>query len=225
LSDSLKPLESVLDYRFRDRKLLLQALAHRSTGSNNNERLEFLGDSLLNTVISAQLFEKYTQLEEGPLTRLRANLVNQGTLASVARDLGLGEFLLLGPGELKSGGQRRTSILADTLEAVLGAIYIDGGFENVREVIIKLFGTRLAAPMPQENLKDCKTQLQEVLQARDMPLPKYIVASVSGEAHQQIFNVICSVESLGISSDGVAGNRRAAEQEAARGVLELLPDD
>ncbi|MGA9855963.1 MAG: ribonuclease III [Gammaproteobacteria bacterium] len=224
MSDLLKQLETVLNYHFRDRKLLLQALSHRSTGSNNNERLEFLGDSLLNAVISAQLFESHSKLEEGALTRMRASLVNQGTLASIACDLTLGQFLLLGAGELKSGGQRRASILADTLEAVLGAIYVDGGFENVRAAIIKLFSTRLATPIPQENLKDCKTRLQETLQARDLPLPKYTIESVSGDAHQQVFKVSCSVEPLGIIAYGVAKNRRTAEQEAARGVLELLPD-
>jgi ribonuclease-3 len=225
LSDRLKQLESNLDYRFKDTKLLLQALSHRSIGSNNNERLEFLGDSLLNAVISIQLYDNYPQLEEGALTRMRASLVNQGALASVARDLGLGEYLLLGAGELKSGGQRRASILADTLEAILGAIYIDGGFESIRTVIIKQFDTRLAASMLRNTPKDNKTQLQELLQARDLPLPKYNVESVSGEAHQQVFKVSCSVDSLGVSAYGVAGNRRAAEQEAARCVLELLPDD
>jgi ribonuclease III len=224
LSDRLTQLESNLDYRFKDTKLLLQALSHRSTGSNNNERLEFLGDSLLNAVISIQLYDKYPQLEEGALTRMRASLVNQGALAAVARDLVLGEFLLLGSGELKTGGQRRASILADTLEAVLGAIYIDGGYESVRTVIIKQFDTRLVTSILRNTPKDNKTQLQELLQARDLPLPKYNVETVTGEAHQQVFKVSCSVDSLGVSAYGVAGNRRAAEQEAARCVLELLPD-
>lgn len=156
---------------------------------------------------------------------MRASLVNQGALASVACDLELGEFLILGAGELKSGGQRRASILADTLEALLGAIFIDGGFESVHTVIIKLFETRLVTPILQNILKDNKTQLQELLQARDLPLPKYNVETVSGEAHQQIFKVSCRVESLGINTHGIAGNRRAAEQEAARSVLELLQDD
>ncbi len=225
MSDPFKQLTSVLGYRFRDQNLLQQALSHRSTGSNNNERLEFLGDSLLNAVISIQLYERYPQLEEGEMTRMRASLVNQVTLASVARDLELGEFLLLGAGELKSGGQRRASILADTLEAVLGAIFIDGGFESVCTLIIKLFGTRLATPILQNTLKDNKTRLQELLQARDLPLPKYNVETIHGEAHQQVFKVSCSVELLSITTYGVAGNRRAAEQEAARCVLELLSNE
>jgi ribonuclease III len=225
LNDRLTQLESNLDYHFKDTKLLLQALSHRSTGSNNNERLEFLGDSLLNAVISIQVYEKYPQHEEGALTRMRASLVNQEALASVARDLELGEFVLLGAGELKSGGQRRASILADTLEAVLGAIYIDGGFESIRTVVIKKFGTRLVTPILRNTPKDNKTQLQELLQARNLPLPKYNVETVTGEAHQQVFKVSCSVESLGVTVFGVAGNRRAAEQEAARRVLELLPND
>jgi len=224
LSDSLKQLETALDYRFRNPQLLLQALTHRSASSINNERLEFLGDALLNAVISIELYDMHVQLEEGALTRLRASLVNQGALASIAHDLVLGDYLALGSGELKSGGQRRASILADSLEALLGAIYIDSGFENVRTVISRLFDTRLAAPVLPDTLKDCKTQLQEALQARDLPLPVYSVESVTGPAHQQEFHVCCQVEILGIRAQGVAGNRRAAEQEAAQHVLGLLPD-
>jgi ribonuclease III len=225
LSETFNQLETALNYRFNDQKLLVQALSHRSTGSVNNERFEFLGDSILNAVISAQLFIKYTQHDEGTLTRLRASLVNQNTLASVARELKLGNSLLLGTGELKSGGQRRASILADTLEAVIAAIYLDSGFETVSGVVIKLFEERLATPITQDTLKDSKTQLQEKMQARDLPLPKYEVESVSGDPHQQLFKVICNIESLGISARGVAGNRRAAEQEAARDILEKLSDD
>lgn len=224
MSDSFKQLVTVLDYSFSDAKLLLQALTHRSAGSNNNERLEFLGDALLNAVISMELFEEHPRLDEGALTRLRASLVNQDTLAAVARELELGGYLTLGPGELKSGGQRRDSILADALEALLGAIYIDGGFESVRTVVLRLFNARLATPALPETLKDCKTQLQEILQARDLPLPLYSLESVSGQAHQQVFQVSCQVKALDIHAQGAAGSRRAAEQKAARRVLELLPN-
>ncbi|MGA9852334.1 MAG: ribonuclease III [Gammaproteobacteria bacterium] len=222
MSDPPYRLEAALAYRFRDPQLLRQALTHRSASDINNERLEFLGDALLNVMISAELFEKHVQLEEGALTRLRASLVNQDALASVAGDIELGEYLNLGPGELKSGGQRRSSILADALEAVLGAVYLDGGFENVRAVILNLFGTRLATPVSTEALKDSKTQLQEALQARGQPLPVYSVEVVTGQAHRQVFHVNCQIDSLSIHAQGVAASRRGAEQEAARRVLELL---
>ena len=224
MSDSFKQLVTALDYSFSDAKLLLQALTHRSAGSNNNERLEFLGDALLNAVISMELFEEHPRLDEGALTRLRASLVNQDTLAAVARELELGGYLALGPGELKSGGQRRDSILADALEALLGAIYIDGGFESARTVVLRLFNARLETPALPEMLKDCKTQLQEILQARNLPLPLYSLESVSGQAHQQVFQVSCQVKALDIHAQGAAGSRRAAEQKAARRVLELLPN-
>ncbi|MHB8404337.1 MAG: ribonuclease III [Gammaproteobacteria bacterium] len=224
MSDSFKQLVTTLDYSFSDAKLLLQALTHRSVGSNNNERLEFLGDALLNAVISMELFEEHPRLDEGALTRLRASLVNQDTLAAVARELELGDYLTLGTGELKSGGQRRDSILADALEALLGAIYIDGGFESVRTVVLRLFNARLAMPALPETLKDCKTKLQEILQARNLPLPLYSLESVSGQAHQQVFQVSCQVKALDIHAQGAAGSRRAAEQKAARRVLELLPN-
>lgn len=224
MSDSLQQLATKLSYRFRDPQLLWQALTHRSSGGKNNERLEFLGDALLNTVISSELFKRHTEFDEGALTRLRASLVNQEALAAVANDIELGESLRLGPGELKSGGQRRSSILADALEALLGAVYIDNGFDSVRLVVLHLFDNRLSNLVSSEVLKDSKTQLQEALQARILPLPVYTVETMSGQAHQQVFEVSCSVESLGISARGMAGSRRAAEQEAARCVLELLPD-
>ncbi|HVA55787.1 MAG TPA: ribonuclease III [Gammaproteobacteria bacterium] len=224
MSDSLQQLASKLSYRFRDPQLFWQALTHRSSGGKNNERLEFLGDALLNTVISSELFKRHTEFDEGALTRLRASLVNQEALAAVANDIDLGESLRLGPGEFKSGGQRRSSILADALEALLGAVYIDNGFDSVRHVVLHLFDNRLSNLVSSEVLKDCKTQLQEALQARFLPLPVYTVETMSGQAHQQVFEVSCSVESLGICARGTAGSRRAAEQEAARCVLELFPD-
>ncbi|MGH8378638.1 MAG: ribonuclease III [Gammaproteobacteria bacterium] len=222
MSDSLQRLASELDYRFHDLQLLRQALTHRSVSDKNNERLEFLGDTLLNTVISSELFKRHTELDEGALTRTRASLVNQDALAAVAHGIGLGEYLRLGPGELKSGGQRRASILADALEGILGAVYLDGGFESVQHVVLHLFNSRLSGSVSSEALKDSKTQLQEVLQARGLPLPSYNVEAVTGQAHQQIFHVNCKVEAENISAQGVAGSRRAAEQEAARHVLELL---
>ena len=220
----LKQLETALNFRFGDQKLLLQALSHRSAGSNNNERLEYLGDSMLNAVISAHLFEKHAQLEEGALTRLRASLVNQASLAAVAGNLALGEYLVLGAGELKSGGQRRASILADALEALLGAIYLDAGFASMRTVVLHLFKERLAAPVIRDPMKDNKTRLQEALQARDLPLPVYSVEAITGQAHRQLFRVYCQVKALGIDARGEATNRRAAEQQAAQRVLELLAD-
>lgn len=202
----------------------MQALSHRSVGGINNERLEFLGDSILNAVISAQLYQNHSNFDEGTLTRLRARLVNKGTLASLAGEIALGEHLLLGSGELKSGGQRRASILADALEALFGAIYIDSEYEHARSVILHLFAKRLAEPVVQGSLKDYKSLLQEKLQARDIPLPEYQVISIGGQAHKQIFEVSCQIGTYGINAFGVAGNRRAAEQQAAQQALELLLD-
>ncbi|MGH8283795.1 MAG: ribonuclease III [Gammaproteobacteria bacterium] len=223
MSNPLQRLATELAYRFRDPQLLWQALTHRSAGDKNNERLEFLGDALLNAVISSELFQRHAQLDEGALTRMRASLVNQDALAAVAHDIDLGESLRLGPGELKSGGQRRGSILADALEAILGAVYLDSGFDSVQTVILHLFNKRLLNPVPSEALKDSKTRLQEILQARGLPLPAYSVETVTGQSHQQVFHVNCTVVAMNISAQGVAGSRRAAEQEAARRVLELLP--
>ena len=225
MSDLLYRLQTALAYRFRNTQLLWLALTHRSADSNNNERLEFLGDALLNAVISAELFAKYPQFEEGALTRLRASLVNQEALAAVAQHLNLGECLRLGPGELKSGGHRRSSILADALEAVCGAVYLDNGFESVRATILHLFERQLIATVSSGMLKDSKTQLQEALQARGLPLPVYTVESLTGEAHRQIFHVSCLVEALQVHARGVAGSRRSAEQEAAKNVLEMLAND
>lgn len=204
---------------FADSGLLELALTHRSVGGRNNERLEFLGDALINACVAEALFLRHPDLEEGDLSRLRASLVNQETLAEVARELDLGSQLTLGPGELKSGGFRRASILADTLEAVVGAVFLDAGFEAARLVTLKLLDSRLSAPLSTEELKDAKTRLQEVLQARDMPLPVYAVESVRGEPHKQTFRVSCSIEPLQVRTEGEAGSRRAAEQDAARHAL------
>ena len=207
---------------FADPDLLTLALTHRSAGSRNNERLEFLGDALINACVAEALYLRHPDLEEGDLSRLRASLVNQETLAEVARELDLGSYLTLGPGELKSGGYRRDSILADALEGLVGAVFLDAGFAATREVTLRMLESRLLAPLSTEELKDAKTRLQEVLQARELPLPVYAVESVRGEPHRQTFRVICGIEALQIRTEGEAGSRRAAEQEAARHALEQI---
>ena len=218
-------LQRALGHRFTDAGLLELALTHRSVGGNNNERLEFLGDALINASVAETLYRRHAELEEGDLSRLRASLVNQETLAEVARELELGPHLVLGPGELKSGGFRRASILADALEAVVGAVFLDAGFDAARDVILGMLDTRLATPPSTESLKDAKTRLQEVLQARELPLPLYAVESVRGEPHKQTFRVSCRIEPLDIRTEGEGGSRRAAEQAAAGRALERMSDD
>lgn len=193
---------------------------HRSAGSRHNERLEFLGDALLNAVIAAQLFEEYPQASEGELSRLRASLVKEATLAELARRLKLGEFLCLGLGELKSGGFRRASILADALEAVFGAVYLDSGFRACRRLILNLYREHLAKLPPVEHLTDPKTRLQEHLQAQQRMRPVYRVLEISGEAHEQRFTVECNVDD--VRTVAVGASRRKAEQEAARKALKLI---
>ncbi len=217
-------LQRALGHRFTDAGLLELALTHRSIGGNNNERLEFLGDALINACVAETLYRRHAGLEEGDLSRLRASLVNQETLAEVARELDLGPHLILGPGELKSGGFRRASILADALEALVGAVFLDAGFDAARDVILGMLATRLATPPPAESLKDAKTRLQEALQARELPLPVYSVESVRGEPHKQTFRVSCRIEPLELCTEGEGGSRRAAEQEAARRALERMND-
>jgi len=215
-----------LEYRFRDPALLRVALVHRSAHRrHNNERLEFLGDSVLNLVISAELFHRRPGASEGELSRLRANLVRKETLAEIAQDLGLGASLVLGAGELKSGGHRRSSILADALEAVLGAIYLDGGHESARREILRLFSPRLEHLPGHEELKDPKTRLQEELQARGLPLPDYDIVETQGDAHARRFRVHCRVASLGLSVHGEGTSRRKAEQQAATAALGALATD
>ncbi len=211
-----------LGREFADPELLTLALTHRSAGGRNNERLEFLGDALINACVAEALYLRHPDLEEGDLSRLRASLVNQETLAELGRELDVGSYLILGPGELKSGGFRRASILADAIEGLVGGVFLDAGFEATREVILHMLESRLAAPLSTEDLKDSKTRLQEVLQARELPLPVYAVESVRGEPHKQTFRVSCSIVPLQIRTDGEAGSRRAAEQEAARRALEEI---
>ena len=217
---SLPSIERAIGYVFSSRSIQDQALTHRSFGAVHNERLEFLGDSVLNCVIAQALYERFSEVREGDLSRLRANLVRQETLAEIAQRLGLGEQLRLGEGELKSGGFRRPSILADALEALFGAVFVDGGFEQARKTILRLFEPFLAHLDPRHSGKDAKTALQEFLQGRRLALPQYQLRATHGEAHAQEFEVECLVPELGISTVGRGQSRRAAEQEAARRALE-----
>jgi ribonuclease-3 len=215
----LEQIEKMLGHRFARQELLLQALTHRSHGSPHNERLEFLGDAVLNCIMATLLYERFEALREGELSRQRANLVKQDTLAEIAQSLKLGDFLRLGEGELKSGGFRRPSILADGLEALFGAIYLDAGFVAARDAIERLFGERLAVVDPKQSGKDAKTELQELLQGRKLPLPQYNLLATRGEAHAQEFEVECVIPSLSISERGVGNSRRNAEQAAARSAI------
>jgi len=218
----LPKLEQALGHVFSRADLLLQALTHRSHGTPHNERLEFLGDSILNCVVSMLLFERFPAQREGELSRLRANLVRQETLFELAQKLSLGDALLLGEGELKSGGFRRPSILADALEAVVGAVYLDAGFEPAYAVVVKLYQPLLAGIDPQRTHKDPKTILQEFLQGRHLALPKYTLQATRGEAHEQEFEVNCSIPELQIHALGRGPSRRAAEQEAAQRAYEMV---
>lgn len=210
-----------IGYRFNDPELLRRALTHRSHSPANNERLEFLGDSVVNCAVALELYNKFPQLSEGELSRLRANLVNQQSLCAIAQECRLGDQLLLGEGELKSGGFRRPSILADAVEAVIGAAFLDGGFDGARAVMRTLFAPALSAIDPRTTGKDPKTLLQEHLQGRRIALPQYAVVSTSGEAHEQLFQVECLIPELGIRSLGEGSSRRSAEQNAARLAYEL----
>ena len=215
-------LQNKLGYVYRDVSLLSVALTHRSHSAQHNERLEFLGDSILNAVIARELYTKFPDAPEGDLSRLRANLVRQDSLHTLALSLSLGGYIRLGEGELKSGGASRPSILADALEAVFGAIWLDGGFEAAGTVISRLYGAMLEELSLEKPIKDAKTRLQEHLQARRLPLPKYLLISTDGEAHAQVFNMACEIERLRIRSVGRGGSRRAAEQMAAEKALEML---
>ncbi|MBI2311375.1 MAG: ribonuclease III [Betaproteobacteria bacterium] len=205
-----------LGYSFADPELLRQALTHRSHSSPHNERLEFLGDSVLNCVVARMVYQAFPRLPEGDLSRLRAHLVNQQTLFSLAQDLGLGERVRLGEGEVKSGGFRRPSILADALEAVFGAIFLDGGFEQAQRVIEGVYDSTVRELDPVALGKDPKTLLQEYLQSRRIALPRYNVVATRGEAHQQQFEVECVIPELQIRCLGEGTSRRSAEQNAAR---------
>jgi len=226
LSQALDGLSHALGYRFSNSELLQAAITHRSAGSHNNERLEFLGDAVLGYIIAEWLFQRFPRATEGQLSRLRASLVKRATLADIARQLKLGDYLRLGSGELKSGGFRRDSILADAMEAILGAIVLDSdsGLEQCRSCIHRLFADKLGELSPGEELKDPKTRLQELLQARKLDLPAYEVVDVSGQAHHRHFVVECRVETLQQCVRGQGSSRRRAEQAAAEAMLEQLAD-
>ncbi|WP_257266223.1 ribonuclease III [Endozoicomonas sp. ONNA2] len=219
----LARLQKKLGHEFSNQGLLVLALTHRSFGSRNNERLEFLGDSIVNFVIAQTLYEHFPDAKEGQLSRLRASMVRGATLAELGREFELGDFLRLGSGELKSGGFRRESILADAVEAIIGGIYLDAGMAVCHQRIRAWFSTRLdKLTTSDEQNKDPKTRLQEYLQARQQSLPKYQVTDIQGEAHDQHFSVICQLECLDEPSRGEGSSRRGAEQQAARNALKLL---
>ena len=215
-------LQIRLGYAFRDENLLQRAMTHRSFGADHNERLEFLGDSVLNLVVAHLLFDRLANMPEGDLSRVRANLVKQETLHQLALQLELPGRMRLGEGELKSGGTRRASILADALEALIGAVYLDGGFDAAQALVQRLFAKVEIRPDMQAAEKDPKTQLQEWLQGRKLPLPRYTVIGTSGAAHRQTFEVACEVPDLKKHERGTGASRRAAEQAAAAALLAIL---
>lgn len=223
--DKAEQLARALKYTFTDPKLMRAAVTHRSTGETNNERLEFLGDSVLNFVIAAELYKRFPKAREGELTRLRALLVRGETVAEVARDLEIGKYLSLGIGEQKSGGYKRESILSDAMEAIIGAIYLDANIDICNTRILEWYETRLAALVPGISEKDAKTRLQEYCQARHSPLPEYRVVEVIGDPHNPTFRIECSVPMLSKTAIGVANSRRKAEQNAADAVLKDLKND
>jgi ribonuclease-3 len=220
--NQINTVAQIFGYQFKDDSLLTLALTHRSMGSKNNERLEFLGDSILGLVISAELFNRFPNEKEGVLTRLRSSLVKGETLSEIAAELSLGEFIKLGSGELKSGGYRRASTLADVVEAIIGAIYLDSlddGIKQVEKIVLNIFDSRINDCEPGGILKDPKTRLQEHLQAKNLPLPTYDVVSISGKEHQQTFKVSCSIKGFANHVIAAGASRRKAEQAAAEKTL------
>ncbi|WP_166269063.1 ribonuclease III [Marinobacter caseinilyticus] len=221
-SPDLDQLQRRIGYQFNSPERLLLALTHRSFGNDNNERLEFLGDSIVNMVIAEALYLTFEKAREGQLSRLRARMVKGVTLAEIGREFELGQYLRLGSGELKSGGYRRDSILADAVESIIGAIYLDSNFDTCRSQVLRWFEQRLKNLNLQDTQKDPKTRLQEYLQSRQFPLPQYDVISVDGEAHAQTFHVSCALPSLDRKTSGIGSSRRIAEQQAARNALKAL---
>lgn len=220
--DPLQLLGQRIGYRFNNAVLAEQALTHRSFGGLHNERLEFLGDAMVNFIIAEALFQRFPATREGDLTRMRAQLIRGQTLAEIAREFNLGELIRLGSGEMKSGGHRRESILADALEAVIGAMYLDGGLDACRERVLAWYGSRLQQVAPGEVNKDAKSRLQEWLQGRGKALPVYQLSATHGEAHNQHFDITCVIPSLTESFDGSGASRRIAEQIAAQKALDYL---
>ncbi len=222
MNNPLVKLSQRIGYAFRDESLITLALTHRSKGGVNNERLEFLGDSILNFIIAEDLFRRFGSAKEGKLSRLRARMVKGVTLAAIAREFELGDFLLLGSGELKSGGHRRESILADTVEAIIGAMYLDAGMDVVRERVLSWYATRLDGLTLEDPIKDPKTRLQEYQQGNHSSLPKYKVLSVEGPTNEQVFTVECRIPEYPDAILARGSSRRAAEQTAASELLTLV---
>jgi ribonuclease-3 len=222
LEKAARWLKKSLEYEFRDTELLRQALTHRSAPGSNNERLEYLGDAVLDTVVSEIIYRQKPDADEGSLSRLRSFLVKDSALADLATELGIGRYIIFGPGEKKTGGHRRESILADALEALFGAVYLDAGFDAAKSIICNAYGERLRALPDAVDLRDPKTALQEFLQARQLPLPEYQMEQISGKAHQQTFVISCTVSGAGSRSTGSGGSRRDAEQQAAERMLAML---
>lgn len=218
----IEKLSRKIEYTFNNENLLLEALTHRSVGSTNNERLEFLGDSVLNFVVAEQLFASLPKASEGDLSRLRASVVKKESLVEIALHLQLGEFISLGSGELKSGGFRRESILADAVEAILGAVLRDSGFDECKQLVLRLCKNKIEQTIVDGPEKDAKTRLQEYLQSRRYRLPEYNVIDIKGKAHQQTFSVKCFIKELDLHTNGVGRSRRIAEQEAAQKAIESI---
>lgn len=222
MSEPLSKLQKAINYKFKDETLLKVALTHRSIGQGNNERFEYLGDAILDFIIADAIFQKFPQATEGELTRLRASLVKGKTLAKLGRELNLGDHIKLGPGEMKSGGWRRDSILANTLEAIIGAIYLDANIEACRKCVTTFYHQLLSEISPNNLDKDSKTTLQELLQSRTHSLPVYSVLSESGQAHERIFKVECAIKDYDVSVQAEGRSKRIAEQLAAEKSLILL---
>ena len=215
-------LSRIIHYTFNDPSFMIMALTHRSFSAQHNERLEFLGDSVLSFLIANELYKRFPRIDEGDLSRLRAQLVKESSLSGIATSIGLGDFIRLGEGELKSAGWRRPSILADTFESIMGAIYLDGGIEAAQQFVLRFFETQLNEIDPKLIQKDPKTLLQELLQSKKNELPIYTVVSIEGEAHSQTFTIECLIKKYDIKTQGVGNSRRMAEQEAASKAYQLM---
>jgi ribonuclease-3 len=215
-------LSRIIHYTFNDPSFMIMALTHRSFSAQHNERLEFLGDSVLSLLIASELYKRFPRIDEGDLSRLRAQLVKESSLSTIATSMGLGDFIRLGEGELKSAGWRRPSILADTFESMIGAIYLDGGIEPTHQFVLRFFETQLNEIDPKLIQKDPKTLLQELLQSKKSDLPIYTVVSIEGEAHSQTFTIECHIKKSNIKTQGVGNSRRIAEQEAASRAYQLM---
>ena len=222
MDERLDELQARIGHHFRHPELLQRALTHRSFGADHNERLEFLGDAVLSLAVSSLLFDRFSGSDEGDLTRVRAHLVREDSLHRMALQFGLPEVVRLSEGEARGGGAQRASILADALEAVIGAVFLDAGFDAARALVQRLFGAVIAGTETGGWAKDAKTELQEWLQARRLPVPTYRIAATRGQAHAQTFEVECAVPALGLTQAGEGRSRRQAEQEAARRMLDVL---